>query len=481
MKNLALLTLVILSVWNNSWAQRGGNYYNEALRPQFHFTSERNWIGEPTGLVYHDGEYHLFYLYNPRGLEPGYYQWGHAVSKDLIHWDHLPAAIFADNLSEDRDFCTAGPGSVIMDDNNVLGLQEGPEKTMVAFYTSFQCGQRIAYSHDRGRTWKKYASNPVLPHDEPDDASGPKVFWYAPGNHYVMVLYRKPDNDDRKRGMSFYTSANLVDWEFQSHTPGFRGNPDMFELQVNNRPEEKKWLLVEGDGSFVMGSFDGKVFSPESIRMKSDFGRGFQGSKTWNHVPVGDGRALQIAWINDGDYSEMPFSGQMTFPSELVISKFNTGTYLIRQPVREIEKLYGKSQKWEKENLIPGLNNNLIKKVKGELFHIKGQFDLKTCNSFGFLLRMNRKNLGTELLYNVKRQTLTILGHTVPVEPIDNKIYLDILIDRSSIEVYVNNGRAVVTSTFTPEPGALEYILFNTGGELMVDKLEFIELNSAWR
>ena len=457
-------------------AQPGSGYYNEILRPQFHFTSERNWIGEPTGLVFYEGMYHLFYQHNPRGTEPGFYHWGHAVSSDLIAWEHLPLAIFTDNLSEDREVCTAGPGSVIVDDKNVLGLAAEGVKTMVAFYTSLQCGQRMAYSTDKGRTWKKFAGNPIIPFDPDDEASGPKVLWYEPGNHWVMVLYRRPDNDDRKRGMSFYTSDDLVNWEFQSHLPGFRGTPDLIEIGINNRPEEKKWVLFEGDGSFVMGSFDGKKFTPESIRMKSDFGRNFQGSRTLSGASGPDGRVIQVAWMKDGEYPDMPFHGQMTFPAELSLRRFNTGTYLIRQPAGEIATIYGKSIKWEKENLIPGLNTNLVKKAKGELYHIKGQFDLKNCDSFGFVFRMSKKNQGTELLYNVRRQTLSLLGQTVTVEPVDNKIYLDILIDRSSIEVYANNGRFVLSSTFQPAVNSLEYMLYNTGGELMVDKLEFIDL-----
>lgn len=481
MKKLLIFAFLFVGISLSNQAQRTGTYYNETYRPQYHFTPERNWMGEPCGLVYYDGEYHLFYQYNPKGSDPGFYHWGHAVSKNLIHWEHLPLALFPDNLSQDQEFCTAGPGSVIIDHNNVLSVQSGSDKTMVAFYTSHQCGQRIAYSTDRGRTWQKFAGNPIIPYDETDEASSPKVFWYEPGKHWIMALYRRPDDDDRKRGTSLYKSTNLVNWEFVSHIPGFRGTPDFIELKVNNRPDEKKWILFEGDGSYVIGSFDGTTFAPESIRLKSDFGKNYYGAQTWSNIPASDGRVLQIAWMKGGEYPGMPFAGQMTFPSELTLRRFNTGTFLIRQPVAELELLKGKTHKWEKHNLIPGLNTNPIKKVKGDLIHIKGQFDLKTCDSFGMMLRMNKKNPGTELLYNVKRQTLSILGQTVPLEPIDNKIFLEILIDRSSIEVYANNGRAVVTHTFLPDPAALEYLLYNTGGELMIDKLEITELKSSWR
>jgi fructan beta-fructosidase len=461
-------------------AQTSEPYYNELYRPQYHFTPEKNWIGSPAGLLNYEGEYHLFYQYNPFGIEPGFYHWGHAVSTDLLHWEHLPVAIFPDEGSEDMEFCTVGPGSAVTDHRNDLGLQSGNDKTMVIFYTSRQCGQRIAYSTDRGRSWSKYPGNPVLPYNETDDASGPRVFWYEAGQHWVMALHRIADNDERKRGISFYTSENLVAWEFQSHLPGFRGNPDLIELRVNNRPEELRWVLLEGDGSYVLGSFDGKVFTPESIRMKTDFGRNYYGPQAWSNYAGSDGRIIQIAWIRGGEYPEMSFNGQLTFPSELALRKFNTGTFLIRQPIREIGQLYDKTYKWEKQNLIPGLKGNLIKKVKGDLFHIKGQFDLKTCDSFGLLLRMNKKSTGTELMYNVKRQTLSLMGQTVPLEPVDNKIYLDILIDRASVEIYANNGRAVISAAFVPDKGALEYMLYNTGGELMVDKLEFNGIKPVW-
>ena len=462
-------------------AQQGGTLFDEGYRPQFHLTPERNWMGETGGFVYYEGQYHLFYQYNPKGTEPGYFHWGHAVSGDLVRWQHLPVAVYPDDLSEDKEFCTVGPGSVVIDAQNLLGMQTGEDKTMVAFYTSNQCGQRIAVSNDRGRTWKKHSRNPVIPFDESDEARSPRVFWYEPGNHWVMLLYRKLDNDERKRGISVYSSTDLLRWEYQSHIPGFRGTPDLVEMKVNNRPDEKRWVLFEGDGSYVIGSFDGRRFNPESIRMKSDFGTHYYGALSCSNIPAADGRIIQIAWMKDGVYPDMPFSGQMTFPSELSLKRLNNGIALVRQPVKEISSIHGKGQEWENENLIPGLNANLIKKVKGDLFHIKGQFDLKTCDSFGFMFRMGKKAAGTELLYNVKRQTLSLLGQTVGLEPVDNKIYLEILIDRSSIEVYANNGRAVITQVFSPDAGGLEYVLYNTGGELMVDKLEIVGLESIWR
>ena len=454
--------------------------YTETYRPQFHFTPEKNWQNDPNGLVYYKGEYHMFYQHNPNGNEWGYMHWGHAVSKDLVRWEHLPIAIYPDNNSNDKSYCTAYSGSAIVDETNILGLQEGKELTLVAFYTSYQCGQRIAYSNDKGRTWKKYAGNPVIPYDETDDARDPKVIWHEASKKWVMCLYRKPQNQERAKGVSFYVSENLVKWEFKSHIPGFYECPDLIELKINNRPDDKKWILFDGDGSYVIGNFNGDTFTPETGKLPGDFGKNYYATQTWSNIPAADGRTIQIAWMKDGEFPEMPFKGQMTFPCELSLKKFNTGLRLIREPVSEINLLHDKHYKWRNENLIPGINENLVKKVRGRSLHLRGVFNLKNVDSFGFLFGTNKKDAGTELLYNVKRGTLTCLGSTIPLEPIDNKIYLEVLIDRSSIEVFANNGRAVMSNLFTPNPEADEMKLVNTGGELLVEQLDIYEMKSMW-
>ncbi len=193
------------------------DYYNESYRPQFHFTPEKNWQNDPNGLVYYNGEYHLFYQHNPKGNDWGYMHWGHAVSNDMLHWEHLPIALYPDNSSEDKVDCTAYSGSAIVDEHNLLGKQKGQEKTMVAFYTSQNCGQRIAFSTDSGRNWEKYEGNPVIAYDENDDARDPKVLWHAESKKWVMVLYRKSTADDKSKGIAFYSSENLTDWKWESH------------------------------------------------------------------------------------------------------------------------------------------------------------------------------------------------------------------------------------------------------------------------
>lgn len=476
---LSCIISVFLHVILSSSAPEKGTY-NEIYRPQFHFTPEKNWMNNPNGLIWFDGEYHLFYQHNPQGKEWGYMHWGHAVSTDLVHWEHLPIALTPDEGSTDKEKCTAFSGSAIVDEKNLLGVQKNDVKTLVAFYTSQHCGQRIAYSTDKGRTWQKYSNNPIIAFDEKDAARDPKVLWYDPGQKYVMALYRKSTGDDKSKGVSFYTSVNLTDWEWQSHIPGFFECPDLVELQVSNRPEEKKWVLFDGDGSYLIGQFNGSEFKPESGKIPGDFGSNYYATQTWSNIPESDGRIIQIAWMKGGKYPDMPFNGQMTFPVELGLTKFNSGYRLTKNPVKELEVLHDKHYQWENENLIPGINQNLIKKIEGDCLHIKGEFDLKTVDNFGFMIRHSKKTPGTEILYSVSRGTLTLMGSTMPLQPVNGHITLEILVDRSSIEVFANGGVAVLSNCFTPDKDSKDLVLFNNGGELGVVSLDIYKLNSAW-
>lgn len=474
----ALLAISVLISLPSKKSER--KLYDEIYRPQFHFTPEKNWHNDPNGLVYYDGEFHMFYQHNPKGNEWGFMHWGHTISKDLIHWENYPIALYPDENSEDKERCTAYSGSAIVDENNLLGKQSGNTKTLIAFYTSQQCGQRIAYSTDKGRTWEKYEGNPIIEYDETDDARDPKVFWHQASEKWVMALYRKTSTNDNSKGVSIYTSDNLIDWNWQSHVPGFYECPDLIELKVTNRPDESKWVLFDGDGSYLLGTFDGKNFVSETGKIKSDWGNNYYATQTWSNMPADDERVIQIAWMRGGKFPDMPFNGQMSFPCELNVTKFPTGYKLTRTPITEIEQLHGKSYSWENKNVIPGIPENKMKKVSGDCLHIIAEFDLKTSDNFGLMLRHSTKVPGAEILYNVKRGTLSVLGSTVPLPAKNNKIKLEILLDRTSIEIFANDGQTVVSNCFTPGEKSMDVVLFTNGGELGIDKLDVYKLESIW-
>ena len=476
-----ILILLFFIATYSATAAKPVKVYNELYRPQFHFSPELNWQNDPNGLVFYKGEYHLFYQYNPFGNEWGFMHWGHAVSTDLVHWEQLPIALYPDNDSKDKEVCTEFSGSGLVDENNVTGLQKGEEKTILLFYTSQKCGQRMAYSNDKGRTWNKYEKNPIIAFNETDDARDPKVIWHEASKQYVMVLYRKPGSDDKQKGISFYTSKNLIDWEYKSHIPGFFECPDLVELPVNRRADDKKWVLFDGDGSYLIGTFNGEKFVAESPKLPGDFGSNYYATQTWSNIPEADGRTIQIAWMKGGTYPKMPFTGQMTFPCVLSLKKYTDGIRLIRKPIKEIELLHGKGEVWENKNLIPGINKNPTHKFDNDCMHIIGSFKLKTADTFGFVVRLDKKNNGTEIMYNVKTNTLSCLGSSVVVQPIDGSLKLEILLDRSSIEIFANDGKAVMSSCFLPLENANGIYLFNTGGELLVEKLEVYPMKSIWQ
>ncbi|MEV0243146.1 GH32 C-terminal domain-containing protein [Streptomyces sp. NPDC050674] len=246
--------------------------YTETYRPQFHFTPQKNWMNDPNGLVYYKGEYHLFYQYNPNGDSWGDMSWGHAVSKDLVHWEELPLA-----LSHDHEEMVFSGGAVV-DWNNTTGFGTKENPPMVAIYTSaYRHGgkqaQSLAYSTDRGRTWTKYQGNPVIDIGS-DNFRDPKVQWYAPTKSWLMTVSLSAEHKVR-----FYSSKNLKDWEQQSEfgpagaTGGVWECPDLFPLAVDGDPKKTKWVLVVNlnpggiaGGSaaqYFVGDFDGKKFTPE--------------------------------------------------------------------------------------------------------------------------------------------------------------------------------------------------------------------------
>ncbi len=475
---IIILLFVCLFVSSSFCDQPTNEYYNEPYRPQFHFTPEKNWMNDPNGLVYYGGEYHLFYQHNPFDREWGFMHWGHAISRDLVHWKHLPIAIYPDENSKDKVRCTAFSGSAIVDWNNTSGFQTGSEPPSVVFYTSQLCGQRIAYSNDRGRTWEKYDGNPILPRVD-DDARDPKVIWHDESKQWVMVLYRRPDNDKEKSGISFYTSANLKEWDYQSHTVGFFECPEVFELPVDGNPQNTRWILYGGDAQYMLGSFDGSEYRKESSKHVMDYGANFYASQTYNNIPEGDGRRIQIAWMRGGKYPDSPWNQQMSFPCTLTLHTTKEGIRVFRNPVREIETIYQKQYIWE--NVILEPRNNLLAGFEGDLFEIFGEFEVKEGSEFGIVVRKGEQSKGTPIRYDVQKQELTCLGRTAPLELNSNRIKIHILLDRTSIEVFGNDGRISMSNCFVPNVDCDGLELYTKGGNVKIIQLEVNRLHTAWR
>ncbi len=433
--------------------------YKEKHRPQFHFSSRRGWNNDPNGLVYHKGEYHLFYQHNPYGWRWGNMHWGHAVSKDLVHWKELPVAIYPHQFGD-----WVFSGSAVMDKANTAGFKTRDEDVLVAAYTSTGRGEAIAYSNDRGRTFTDYQGNPVVKHRGRD----PKVIWYGPGKHWVMAVY---DERDDSRGIAFYTSSNLKQWEYQSRIDTYYECPEIFELPVDGDKNDTRWVVYGADGAYAIGRFDGKKFTTTSGKHRFKYGNCFYASQTFSDVPAEDGRRIQIAWGQIG-HPEMPFNQMMNFPVVLTLRTTSEGIRMFANPVSEIANIHGKRTVLRNKQV--GEDENLLEGVTGELFHIRCEARSDGAREFGLRIR------GVPVTYDFQGKTVTCADKTAAVEPVDGKIRLEILVDRTSIEIFAGDGRIYMPiGVILPvEDQTLE--VFSTGGKTTLDSLEVYELHSAW-
>ena len=434
--------------------------YNEKNRQQFHFSSRRGWNNDSNGLVYHKGEYHLYYQHNPYGWAWGNMHWAHAVSTDLIHWKEIPIAIYPYKFGD-----WVFSGSAVVDKDNTAGFKTGDEDVIVAAFTSTGRGEAIAYSNDRGRTFTDYEGNPVVKHSGRD----PKVIWYEKGKHWVMALY---SDIDKKRTIAFYTSPNLKDWTYQSNVPGFYECPEIFELAVDGDKTKSKWVIYGANGEYMIGDFDGKTFTPDGDKIRFHYGNCFYASQTYNNIPESDGRRIQIAWGRIATRG-MPFNQCMLFPVVLTLHNTDKGIRMFAEPIREISKLHNKKHAWKDKTIKPG--ENLLEGIEGDLFHIKAQFAASDADEFGFVIR------GAPVTYNTKENMVSCMNHKAKLSPADGTITLEILVDRNSIEVFANDGRVYmpVGKILPNDNKTIE--LFTKGAITNIKSIEVYELNSAWK
>jgi sucrose-6-phosphate hydrolase SacC (GH32 family) len=447
-----------------------GAVYNEKYRPQFHFTPRKFWTNDPNGLVYYKGEYHLFFQHNPFGINWGNMTWGHAVSKDLIHWTQLRNAIEPDELG------TIYSGSAVVDWNNTSGFQRGKENILVAFYTSAgrhapvkrPFTQSIAYSNDRGRTWTKYKGNPIIGNMKNDDNRDPKVIWHQPTKRWIMALFLDANDE-----FALLSSEDLIKWRVLQYLmlPGSRECPDFFELPVDGDPANTRWLFWGANGKYLLGSFDGKRFTPESGPHESRVGNHYA-AQTYSDIPESDGRRIQIAWMAKGKFPDMPFNQQMSIPCELTLRSFPDGIRLCMLPVKETKKLRGPSRSWKKTILQPG--ENPLSQVSGQLLEIVSEIELGTASEVGFNLR------GNPLIYNVRDKTLSCKDKSVEVRPSDGKIRLHLFVDRTTIEIFPNDGRMPIFLCFPLDTDNESLEVFARGGQANIQNLKVWKLKSIW-
>jgi fructan beta-fructosidase len=468
-------------------------------RPTFHFTPPVNWLNDPNGLVYFDGEYHLFYQHHPHSMVWGPMHWGHAVSADLVNWRHLPIALFPDS------FGMIFSGSAVVDWTNAAGFGE---KALVAIFTynkDYRETQNLAYSLDRGRTWTKYAGNPVIPAPQPlSDCRDPKVFWHK--DHWVMLLAAKDK-------ILFLTSTDLKDWNQSGifgggygSTSGVWETPDLFELRVDDGAETR-WVLTVGVGDgapaggsgtqYFIGQFDGQRFIPDESRDTvrwADFGADFYAAQSWNEEP--NGRRLIVGWMSNWQYAaHAPTSGwrgSLSLIRELSLTRSAGEICLVQKPLPELQSLrQNHLQLWK---LMMQPRENLLAGVEATALEIHTVFEVtEETDSFGFRVRVGQNEFA-EIRYSAHEKELTVdrtragcvnfkagfaRAHCADLMPVDGHIRLHIFVDAFSIEVFANDGLVVFSESIFPAAQSKRIELFAQGGNVFLRSLDLYQIKPA--
>lgn len=476
----------------------GGSSNTPHWRPTVHFTPERNWMNDPNGMVYFQGEYHLFFQHNPYGDQWGNMSWGHAVSHDLVHWEELAVALEPDELG------MIFSGSAVVDHDNTSGLFDA-EPGLVAIYTSAGETQQqsIAYSTDRGRTWTKYAGNPVIENPGVTDFRDPKVFWHDETQRWVMSLAE----GDR---IGFYASPDLLHWDRLSEFGADQGAhggvwecPDLFRLPVDGQSGRSKWVLIVsinpggpagGSGTqYFLGEFDGTRFhndgAPDEVRW-IDQGADFYAAVTWSNIPDIDGRRLWVGWMSNWQYAAdvptSPWRGSMSVPRELSLIETGEGLRVAQRPVAELERVRTAPRRWS------GAVSDAPEHRGSELdMTTEFQLDGTSATSFGLEVFRGDDQV-TRVGYDVTAQQLFVdrtdsgatvsdgfpARHAAEHVPEDGVVRMRVLLDRCCVEVFGDRGQVVLTDLVFPDPRGNRVRPFAEGGEVNLNSWEVHELNA---
>ena len=499
--------------------------YNEAHRNQFHFSPAENWMNDPNGMVYYEGEYHLFYQYYPDSNVWGPMHWAHAVSKDLAHWEHLPIGLYPDPLGY------IFSGSAVVDWHNTSGFGKDGQPPLIAIFThhepkgaeagakDFQY-QSIAYSNDKGRTWTKYEGNPVVPNtNKIKDFRDPKVIWDGASEQWIMA-FAAYDH------IKFWGSKNLKEWEHLSDWGKLYGEhggvwecPDFFPMAVEGS-DETKWVLLQslnpgspngGSGTqYFVGSFDGKNFTLDKNFEKEvtdgkavwlDYGRDNYAGVTWSDIPKEDGRRIFIGWMSNWDYAQVVpteiWRSATTLARTLILKKWKDSYRVYSQPVSELTAL--RKDTIQLPTAIIATTQDL---TNSQIFNpsqseLELEFDLENTKAKRFGIQLSNSKgevyrMGFDVTQNQFFSDRTQAGqhgfsekfatktHIAPRLIDDSILKLQLFIDAAAIEVYADNGATILTEIFFPTEDFNQLSLFAEEGAASLKNGNIYALKRIW-
>ena len=457
--NLPANSPVLNSLVQSNGIVGANELYREHLRPQLHFSSRRGWLNDPNGMIYYQGKYHLYYQHDPFGWNGTDQKfWGHAVSTDMLHWQELPEAVYPHSYGD-----WVWSGTAVVDWANTSGLKTGANELVAAAFYSTKRSECLAFSNDGGLTFTDYSNNPIVVNTGRD----PHLLWYAPSNCWVMAVY----DGTGKNGISFYSSPNLRQWTYHSKLDGFYECPDLFQIPVEGRPNETRWVLYDASSGYMLGRFDGAVFTPETPKLPGNKGSGFYAAQTFTEMPAGDSRRVRIGWavIN---MPAMPFNQMMYFPTELTLRPLPEGLRLCSQPVREIQRLHDKEYSWSNLELKPG--NNPFSHIRATLLHLKTRFTPGLAQTIQFTFQ------DVKVIYDAPSQQISCNGLTNALPTKDGVIQLEMLVDRDSLEIFGNDGELYMPMPVSNPSSSSLVSVSCTGGPARFHTLTLAKLKSIW-
>ncbi|TDS07586.1 glycoside hydrolase family 32 protein [Sphingobacterium paludis] len=444
--------------------------YEEPRRGQIHFSPKRGWMNDPNGLVYDNGEYHLFFQHNPYGVNWGNMHWGHAVSKDLVHWKELGEALYPD------EFGTMFSGGAVVDTKNSSGFGSAQKPPLLLFYTAAEKSwtQGLAHSPD-GRTFQKLEA-PIIAKIT-DGNRDPKVIWHEPSKHWVLVVYVTEEGE--QHAMHFFTSTDMKSWTFASKVLGGQGNdrylfecPEFFELPVEGAAGKRKWVLTGANSQYAIGTFDGKTFTPEEERMFSQQGRDYYAAQTFSNEP--QGRRVEIGWWRTHTNQDgSAFNQSMSIPMTIALRKTARGIRIIRQPVSELSALRTNTQKLT-SSTINASSANVLDSFHGELAEIRLRIKPKDAHSIHINVR------GLHVIYQVAEQELVVDNVRTHAPLINGEQELRIFVDRIGVEIFASQGEVFMPINYNLDPKNTQYSLSTSGGSATLLTGELYELKSIW-
>lgn len=511
MKNLIFLLLSFVLINACVSDKKETKVVMEQHRPQFHFTPPTGWMNDPNGMVFYEGEYHLFYQHYPDSTVWGPMHWGHAVSKDLMHWEHLPIALYPDSLGY------IFSGSAVVDKNNTSGFGKNGLTPLVAIFTyhdmagekagknNFQT-QGIAYSLDKGRTWTKYTNNPVIKNPNIRDFRDPKVSWHEATKQWIMVLAVQDH-------VEFHTSKDLKNWQKASEFGKKEGNhggvwecPDLFPLKVDGGTTEK-WVLIVNinpgapnggsGGQYFVGTFDGKTFKNDNKptdMLWIDYGTDNYATVTWSDVPD---RRISIGWMSNWQYAnKVPtdtWRSACTLPRELSLKTTEQGVRLMQKPVKELEILRGSKEDISTQTI----SESLALKTTSTLNELSLTFDLSktTAQDLGVVLSNSK---GEKVLIGYEKPTNRFYidrteggkkdfekgfakRHYAPRIATDNILKMNLYIDVASVELFADDGATVMTDIFFPNEDFKMAKIFAQNGTAKLLNGQVWTLKGIWK